>query len=81
MQKGIRPLATKLATDGKASYSVQSAMHLLSEKIAGIRTTDLAIDLLPMFESPAFIQAWLKHFHANFTRYATEYLSSTESSI
>ncbi|MCE7989824.1 MAG: hypothetical protein DYG89_52425 [Caldilinea sp. CFX5] len=77
MQKGIRPLATKLANDGKGSYTVQSAMTLLGEKIAGIRTADLAIDLVPMFESPAFIQAWLEHFHANFARYVSDYLSST----
>ena len=74
MQKGVRPLEAKLADDGEKPYSVRSAMMLLSEKVAGIRQSDLAIDLLPMFESRAFIESWLAHFHANFTRYAKDYL-------
>jgi len=73
MQKGIQPLPEKLASDGSKPYRVQSAMLALGEKIAGIRTTDLAVDLLPMFESRAFIDAWLEHFHANFERYSRAY--------
>jgi predicted nucleotidyltransferase component of viral defense system len=74
MQKGIRPLEAKLTSDGEKSYTVHSAIMLLGEKVAGIRTADLAVDLLPMFESRAFIESWLEHFHSNFQRYSATYL-------
>jgi len=35
---------------------------------------DLAVDLLPMFESRAFIEAWLEVFHQTFERLAVGYL-------
>ena len=74
MQKGVQPLAEKLAADGEIVYTPQSAMMALRDKIAGISDADLAVDLLPMFESRAFIDAWLEHFHANFARYVATYL-------
>ncbi len=74
MQKGVQPLQQKLASDGAESYTVQSALLALSKKVTTIRTADLAVDLLPMFESRAFIEAWLEHFHANFERYCAAYL-------
>jgi predicted nucleotidyltransferase component of viral defense system len=74
MQKGTQPLPEKLTSDGDRPYSVQSAMLALSEKVAGIRPADLAVDLLPLFESRAYIEAWLEHFHANFARYSRAYL-------
>lgn len=73
MQRGVQPLETKLAADGAHPYTRQSAIALLTEKVAAIRISDLAIDLLPMFESRAFIEAWLEHFHENFARYAATY--------
>lgn len=74
MQKGIQPLQEKLATDGSEPYHLQTAMAALNEKVASLTTADLAVDLLPMFESRAFIESWLEHFHANFERYSHPYL-------
>jgi len=74
MQKDIRPLAEKLEKDGKQPYTVESAMLALQEKVQGIKVSDLAVDLLPMFESRAFIENWLNAFHENFLRYASNYL-------
>jgi predicted nucleotidyltransferase component of viral defense system len=75
MQKGIQPLEEKLARDGEKSYTVHSAVQALKEKIAGISAEDLAVDLLPMFENAVFIESWLESFHANFDRYASQYLA------
>jgi len=75
MQKGIQPLEEKLARDAKMHHTVPSAMAALKEKITGIRIDDLAVDLLPMFESRAFITSWLEHFHANFERYVRDYIT------
>lgn len=75
MQKGIRPLEEKLARDAEIPHTVPSAMAALKEKITGIRVDDLAVDLLPMFESRAFITSWLEHFHANFERYVRDYIT------
>ena len=76
MQQGIRPLENKLSQDGGQAYTVHSAMSALQEKVKGIRISDLAVDLLPMFESRSYIEAWLESFHANFERYADNYLQS-----
>ncbi|MEM7530622.1 MAG: nucleotidyl transferase AbiEii/AbiGii toxin family protein [Chloroflexota bacterium] len=75
MQQGIQPLEEKLAVDGSTPYTIQSAMDLLADKIAKIQTADLAVDLLPMFESRIFIETWLEHFHVNFERFSTIYKS------
>lgn len=74
MQKRVRPLGEKLAKDGQTAYSQHTAMTALQEKAAGIRPADLAVDLLPMFESRPFAEAWLEGFHANFAEYAKFYL-------
>ena len=74
MQKRVQPLEEKLAKDGEKPYSVQMAMAALHGKVAGIRPEDLAVDLLPMFESRVFIEAWLESFHANFAKYAKFYV-------
>ncbi|MGE5775543.1 MAG: nucleotidyl transferase AbiEii/AbiGii toxin family protein [Chloroflexota bacterium] len=76
MQNGVRPLEEKLTKDGEKSYTVQSAIQALKQKIAGISTEDLAVDLLPMFENAAFIEAWLESFHANFERFAKNYIGT-----
>jgi predicted nucleotidyltransferase component of viral defense system len=76
MQQGIRPLENKLSQDGGQAYTLRSAMLALQEKANGIRVSDLAVDLLPMFESRSFIESWLESFHANFERYAGDYLQS-----
>jgi len=76
MQQGVQPLENKLSQDGGQAYTVHSAMSALQEKIQGIRVSDLAVDLLPMFESRSYIESWLENFHANFERYAKNYLQS-----
>jgi predicted nucleotidyltransferase component of viral defense system len=74
MQKRVQPLEEKLARDGEKSYTVQKAITALQEKVTGIRPADLAMDLLPMFESRVFIEAWLESFQANFAEFAKFYL-------
>ncbi len=74
MQQRVRPLDEKLARDGKQPYSTSSAMAILREKVARMRRSDLAIDILPLFESRQFIENWLDHFHDNFDRFVKEYL-------
>lgn len=73
MQKGIHPLEEKLARDGAQPYTIQSAMLTLKAKTDSISSSDLAVDLLPMFESRTFIETWLESFHANFERYMNLY--------
>ncbi len=75
MQKGIRPLVEKLEKDGKRAYTTQSAFQELVEKISSIKIADLAIDLLPMFESQHYVNTWLDSFHQNFERYARNYIN------
>lgn len=43
-------------------------------RASGIRPADLAADLLPMFESRVFVEAWLEGFHTNFAEFAKFYL-------
>lgn len=74
MQQRIQPLEEKLVKDGRQTYSVQSAMQLLDEKIAGLKISDLAEDLLPLFEKRFFIEAWLEGFKENFRVYMKNYL-------
>ena len=76
MQQGVQPMENKLAQDGGQAYTVGAAMSALQEKVKGISVSDLALDLLPMFESRTFIEAWLESFHANFERYVKNYLKS-----
>ncbi|NMC16083.1 MAG: nucleotidyl transferase AbiEii/AbiGii toxin family protein [Chloroflexi bacterium] len=73
MQQKIRPLDEKLAKDGRQSYTVQSAMELLGEKIAEMKISDLAEDLLPLFEQRSFIEAWLESYKENFRQYVKNY--------
>lgn len=75
MQKNIQPLKEKLAKDGEKPYTVSSAMLALKSKIANISVADLAVDLLPMFESRTFIESWLESFHANIERSITSYIT------
>lgn len=75
MQRRVQPLEEKLEQDGQQPYSTQSAMLALQEKIALIKTSDLAVDLLPMFESRSFIEAWLEVFHGTFQELARAYLA------
>ncbi len=74
MQQHIMPLEEKLSQDGEESYTTQSAMLALRHKLAKIRKSDLAVDLLPLFESRQFIEAWLDSFHENFERLFGDYL-------
>ena len=74
MQQRIQPLTEKLAHDGRQPYTIESAMQALQEKVALIRPHDLAIDLLPMFDSRQYIEAWLDAFHENFQAFVKNYL-------
>ena len=74
MQKGVQPLTEKLAQDAKNPYTVSTAVQALAQKVSEIRTEDLAVDLLPMFESRPFIESWLENFRANFERFSKSYL-------
>ncbi len=74
MQKRIWPLEEKLARDGSQPYNVADAFERLSEKVKGIRRTDLAVDLLPLFEQRAYIDAWLDGFQDNFLEFAKSYM-------
>ncbi len=76
MQQKIRPLEQKLAKDGHQPYTVHSAIELLGEKIAEMRLSDLAEDLLPLFEQRSFIEAWLEGFKENFLEYAKNYVET-----
>ena len=75
MQQRIRPLDQKLERDGNESYTVQSAMLVLQKKVEKIRRRDLEIDLLPLFEQRAYIDAWIASFQANFETFLQYYLS------
>jgi predicted nucleotidyltransferase component of viral defense system len=75
MQKQVVPLEEKLAKDGKQPYTAQAAMLALEKKVTGIKAEDLAADLLPLFESRVFVEAWIEAFHANFDDYAKYYIS------
>jgi len=74
MQQRVQPLEEKLAKDGKQPYSVESAMLALQKKVARIKPRDLALDLLPMFESRSYIEAWLEAFQENFQAMVKGYL-------
>ncbi len=74
MQKRIHPLEQKLESDGAKSYSVQSAMLAIQEKVKKIRPSDLEIDLLPLFEQRIFIETWIASFHANFDEFLQRYV-------
>jgi len=74
MQQRVQPLEEKLARDGQRPYTVESAMLALQAKVARIKPRDLAIDLLPMFESRQYIEAWLDAFHENFQALVKVYL-------
>lgn len=73
MQQKIQPLEEKLAKDGRQSYTVQSAMELLSTKVAEMKISDLSEDLKPLFEQRSFIEAWLEGFKENFWVYDKYY--------
>ncbi len=73
MQQRVQPLEEKLAKDGNQSYTIQSAMKMLKEKVETIRLSDLAEDLLPLFEQRSFIEAWLEGFKENFFEYLKNY--------
>ena len=73
MQQNIQPLPEKLEKDGENTYSVQSAFLALEEKVASLRLSDLADDLLPLFEQRTFIEAWLEGFKENFGEYVKRY--------
>jgi predicted nucleotidyltransferase component of viral defense system len=73
MQQNIHPLAEKLAKEGNQPYSVTSAMQQLGEKVNQITASDLAVDLIPLFEQRTYIEAWLESFHDNFNRFVKNY--------
>ncbi len=74
MQKQVHPLEEKLAKDGRKPYTTRAAMLALQEKVTSIRKKDLVVDLMPLFESPIFVQSWVDAFHANFSETLQAYL-------
>ncbi|MFH2039814.1 MAG: nucleotidyl transferase AbiEii/AbiGii toxin family protein [Chloroflexota bacterium] len=74
MQKRIHPLEEKLQKDGSKPYTVPSAMLTLNEKIGSLKSADLAVDLLPLFEQRTFIEAWLEGFKDNFNELVKGYI-------
>lgn len=79
MQQRIQPLKEKLERDGIESYTVQSAMLALQDKVNRIRARDLKIDLLPLFEQRLFIEAWIASFHANFEAFLQFYIPNAHN--
>jgi predicted nucleotidyltransferase component of viral defense system len=75
MQQRIQPLEQKLERDGNETYTVQSAMLALKEQVDRIKSRDLEIDLLPLFEKRTFIDAWITSFHNNFEAFLQFYIS------
>lgn len=73
MQQKIKPLEEKLAKDGSQPYSTQSALEIIAEKIADMKISALAEDLIPLFEQRSFIDAWLEGFKENFFTYLQYY--------
>ncbi len=73
MQQRIQPLEEKIAKDGQESYTTQSALDALKGKVAQISRRDLALDLLPLFETRPFIESWLDAFQENFERFSEFY--------
>ncbi len=74
MQQKIQPLEEKLSKDGKQSYTIASAMEKLSIRISQMNPSELAQDLLPLFEQRSFIKAWLESYKENFTEYLKFYI-------
>ena len=74
MQQRIQPLEQKLESDGSESYSVQTAVLALQEKVEKIKQKDLEVDLLSLFEQRTFIEAWISSFHANFEEFLQYYI-------
>jgi len=74
MQKNVQPLAEKLAKDGRRPYTIASAMQELTTKVRQIDSSDLAVDLFPLFEQKPFVDAWLEGFHQNFEILVKNYL-------
>lgn len=73
MQQRTQPLEEKLARDGIQPYSIHTAMQELESKVNGLKITDLAEDLLPLFEQRSFIESWLEGFKENFAEYLKFY--------
>ena len=74
MQQKVHPLEEKLAKDGEKIYSSNSAFLELGGKVQEFKISDLAEDLLPLFEQRSFIEAWLEGFKENFSAYLKFYL-------
>lgn len=76
MQRKVQPLEEKLARDGMTPYTPEAALQSLADKVKRIKKADLAVDLYPLFERRAFVEAWLEGFHQNFDLYLEDYLPS-----
>jgi predicted nucleotidyltransferase component of viral defense system len=72
MQKGVTPDEKKLKAKD-SSYSVEKVFELLDEKVAGIKSSDLIVDLEPFFENKKFIREWCENFHELYKRYREDY--------
>jgi len=57
-------------------FSLDSFLYFTMEavkQLLGLKISDLAEDLLPLFEQRSFITAWLESFRENFREYAKNY--------
>ena len=74
MQQRVIPLEEKLRKDGTQPYTVDNAMQILRKRAAQLRSRDLGVDLLPLFEQRVFIESWIAAFHENFESFVQYYL-------
>lgn len=49
-------------------------MQALKENVEQITPSDLAVELMPLFEQRTFIEQWIEAFHDNFYEWVEYYL-------
>lgn len=67
MQRQIVPNEARLA-DAPGHPTLEDAFKTLADKVKKIRTTDLMLDLEPLFEDGRFVKSWVDHFHDEFEK-------------
>ena len=55
--------------DENPDYSTSKIFELLDKKVAGIKSSDLLIDLRNYFEDVNAITIWCEHFHELYSKY------------
>lgn len=72
MQKGVMPSPKRLA-DAPNPITPRMAFANIAEKVKQIGTTDLLLDMEPLFEDGRFIRNWVAHFKESFEQLYTHY--------